>query len=211
MSIKNKEIHIINCGFGNLSSVKNAIDYLEFKPKICVDPKEIKTANHIILPGVGSFESGINSLKESGWSEALRDYVKKGKFLFGICLGMQLLFTKGKNENNDLEMDGLGFFEGTCEKFFHKSDIKLQLPHIGFNKVKVLNSRIWKNLTEETYFYFVHSFRVDKLIGNYKFGETFYGEKFISYIESENIFGSQFHPEKSHKRGLTLIKNFCEL
>tara|TARA_B100000989_G_scaffold291634_1_gene266348 strand:+ start:1120 stop:1755 length:636 start_codon:yes stop_codon:yes gene_type:complete len=211
MSKKSKEIHIINCGFGNLSSVKNAIDFLEFKPKICEDPKEIKKADHIILPGVGSFESGMNSLKKNGWSDTLQDYVKKGKFLFGICLGMQLLFTTGKNENNDLEMDGLGFFSGTCEKFFNRSKIKLQLPHIGFNKVKVLNSKIWKNLNEESYFYFVHSYRVNEINDNYKFGETFYGEKFISYIESENIFGSQFHPEKSHKKGLTLIKNFCEL
>ena len=206
-----KKIHIINYGFGNITSVKNAIEFIGYDAVICKNSEEIKDATHLILPGVGSFESGIKSLKENNWFSSLQNFVDEGKYLFGICLGMQLLFEKGKNEKNNEDIDGLYFFEGRCEKFFNNLDTKLQLPHIGFNKVEIKKSKIWGNIKDESFFYFVHSYRVKDTLENYITGETTYGEKFISFIENKNVFGSQFHPEKSHKKGLTLLKNFCDL
>ncbi len=210
-NINKKKIHIVNYGFGNITSVKNAIEFIGYDVKVCDNSEDLKNASHLILPGVGSFESGIKSLKENGWIDSLKKYVNKGNYLFGICLGMQLLFKKGKNEKNNEDIDGLCFFEGKCEKFFYNSDTKLQLPHIGFNKVKINKSKIWEDITDESFFYFVHSYRIKDTLENYITGETTYGEKFISFIENKNVYGSQFHPEKSHKKGLTLLKNFCDL
>ena len=206
-----KKIHIINYGFGNITSVKNAIDFIGYNPIICQNYSDIEKASHLILPGVGSFESGMKSLKENGWFKSIKEHVKNGKFLLGICLGMQLLFKEGKNEKNNEDLEGLSFFDGTCEKFFHNNNLELQLPHIGFNKVEKINSKIWKDIPEEVYFYFVHSYRIKNVSKNYNISKTFYGEKFISYIEKDNVFGSQFHPEKSHKHGLKLLNNFCNL
>ena len=207
----NKKIHIIDYGFGNITSVKNAISFIGCDPVICDNHKMIKNASHLILPGVGSFESGIDMIKKNGWFNAITKHVEDGKYLFGICLGMQLLFEKGKNENNNDDIEGLSFFKGVCEKFFNDTSLKLQLPHIGFNKVEKKNLSIWNDISDEVYFYFVHSYRIKEIFKNYNVGKTFYGEKFISFIEDKNVFGSQFHPEKSHKSGLKLLRNFCNL
>ena len=207
----NKKIHIVDYGFGNITSVKNAIDFIGFDPVICNDFQDIKNSTHLVLPGVGSFESGIKSLKKSGWFDSIQEHVNNRRFLFGICLGMQLLFKEGKNEKNNEDLEGLSFFDGICEKFFQNNNLELQLPHIGFNKVEKAESKIWEGIPDEVYFYFVHSYRVKDVSKNYNVSTSFYGEKFVSFIEKENVFGSQFHPEKSHKSGLKLLKNFCNL
>ena len=210
-----KKIKIINCGFGNLASVSNAIDYLGYDFQIIDKPCALKDATHVILPGVGAFQSAMSKLKNDNWIDVIDKFIKKKGYFLGICLGMQLLFKYGTDESTYDLIDGLGFFDGKCEKFnFQNINGFYPLPHIGFNKVKNIKTKIWNNIEEETFFYFVHSFRIKEVkdkMKNYKVCYTDYGERFISFIEKDNIFGAQFHPEKSHTSGLKLIKNFCDL
>ena len=128
----------------------------------------------------------------------------------GICLGMQLMFESGSENGKEI---GLGLFKGECEKF--SDNLKINLPHIVFNLVENPRTKIWKEIPDNSPFYFVHSYRVlmNKNVNNSdaKYSKTFYGEDFISFVEKENIFGAQFHPEKSHKIGLQLLKNFLEI
>tara|TARA_B110000090_G_scaffold173707_1_gene194875 strand:- start:227 stop:616 length:390 start_codon:yes stop_codon:yes gene_type:complete len=126
-----KKIHIIDYGFGNLASVQNAIEYLNIKCEIIKDPKKLKNATHIILPGVGSFEAGISALKKSGWFEKIQFLASQKTYLLGICLGMQLLFTKGTNEKNGKIIDGLGLINGSCKKFFNQKKKKFTLTTCG--------------------------------------------------------------------------------
>lgn len=210
----NKKIKIINCGFGNLESISNSLNYLGFAHQLINHVSMLDDATHVILPGVGTFQTGMQNLKNEGWIERLHSFHKNNGYILGICLGMQLLFRTGTNEENNQIIDGLGFFNGHCEKF--KFDHKtLPVPHIGFNKVKNNKTKIWNNIDCNSFFYFVHSYRVvdvpDECKNEYKICYTNYGDKFISFIEKKNIFGAQFHPEKSHLSGLKLIKNFCLL
>lgn len=209
----NKNIKIIDYGFGNLASVKNAIQFNGFKCSFVRHPNELDKSSHLILPGVGSFEAGIEKLNKDGWITKIQNFVKNGGYLFGICLGMQLLFKNGTNEKTNENIQGLGLIDGTCEKFVNLHKINLPLPHIGFNNVTYKKTKIWENIPQNSFFYFVHSYRVKNISHNfdYKISTTKYGEEFISFIEYKKIFGAQFHPEKSHASGLKLIKNFCEL
>ena len=211
MTIKKNKIGIVDYGFGNITSLENALNYLKLDYTSLKNPKDLKNFSHLFLPGVGAFEAGINKLKKMKWDNKIHEFVKSGGYLFGICLGMQLLFKHGTNEKTNQEIKGLGFFEGKCEKFFTKVDNKLPLPHVGFNQVEHLNTKVWKNIKNPSYFYFVHSYRANYKKDQDKCLFTDYGERFTSFVEKSNIFGSQFHPEKSHLVGLELIKNFCEL
>ena len=209
----NKIIKIVDYGFGNLASVKNAINFNGFECTFAKKPNDLKSSTHLILPGVGSFEAGIKKLKKDGWIKNIHQFVKNGGYLFGICLGMQLLFKNGTDERTGLNIDGIGIIEGTCEKFLNINKHSLPLPHIGFNKVAYQKSDIWRDIPQNSFFYFVHSYRIAKIKKNtdYKISSTNYGENFISFIECKKVFGAQFHPEKSHSCGLKLLKNFCDL
>tara|TARA_A100000164_G_scaffold367893_1_gene390393 strand:- start:213 stop:842 length:630 start_codon:yes stop_codon:yes gene_type:complete len=201
---KNKlKVAILDVGFGNLSSIKNALDYLKLKNKIVSNPEIFKNFTHLILPGVGSFKKASKKLSKNGWKSALKEASSK-KPILGICLGMQLLFSKGTEDGNS---KGLEFLNGKCEKFKIKN---LPIPHIGFNHVEFKKSNLWKNIPNKSPFYFVHSYRVKNTSKKYNLSTTTYGEKFVSAVEKENIIGTQFHPEKSHSFGLTFIKNFVE-
>ena len=208
----NKKIHLIDYGFGNLASVKNALEFLNYNCKIIDQNTKINHITHLILPGVGSFEAGINTLKKQKWDKKIRILVKNKVKLLGICLGMQLLFKTGHNEKNKKKIGGLKLIDGTCEKFFKNKRYKLPLPHVGFNKVNFKKSKIWDKIENNSYFYFVHSHRI-KIINEKKvsIATSKYGEDFISYVEKENVFGAQFHPEKSNKSGLNFLKNFCDI
>jgi len=209
--IKNIKIGIIDCNFGNIASLINSIKFLGYDYKVINETKKLNDISHLILPGVGSFNEAAKKLRNSGWSNEIKEFVTKSKPFLGICLGMQLLF-ESSSENG--EEQGLGLFEGKCEKF--SKGLNLSLPHIGFNLVDNPKTKIWKNIPNKSPFYFVHSFRVPlngqikKKESKSQISKTFYGENFISFIEEKNIFGAQFHPEKSHKLGLNLIKNFAE-
>ena len=197
-----KEIAIINYGAGNLASLINAIEFLKFKP-IILDKPSNKKFSHIFLPGVGNFGKLSENLRQLGFDDYLKEMSKSKSLIFGICVGMQLLFEKSEESP---AQKGLGIIPGEIKKFSFKKN-NLPLPHIGFTKVNHPNSIIWNDIPDESFFYFIHSFKL-KEIRNFKSGKSNYGEDFISYIEKENIFGCQFHPEKSHKVGLKLLDNF---
>ncbi len=197
-------IAIIDYGAGNIFSVKNALDFIGLKNILTDKKSEIENADGIILPGVGAFPSAMNMLKEKGLIEIIRKQAYQKPFL-GICLGMQLIFEKGFEFE---ETEGLSLIEGTVEKMEPKD---LSIPHIGWNKLEILNPcPLTNGLSESEYVYFVHSYKAvcrDEYISAY----CEYGEKVPALVFKDNIFGAQFHPEKSGKAGLKILKNFGEM
>lgn len=202
------KVGIINYGMGNIKSVYNAIDTLGHQAILLDQPEMIDDVERIILPGVGTFSEGMTKLKERKWIEPLSEQVHvKKKPLLGICLGMQLLASSGTECGNCL---GLGFIEGVVKKINFK-DKELRLPHIGWNTVSFSSkSKLYENLGADQDYYFIHSyvFTPDKL--DCISGICNYGIDFVASVEKENIFGTQYHPEKSHKAGLAVLKNFIE-
>ncbi len=210
-------ILIIDYGLGNLYSIEKALKYAQILEKdeskiiITSDKNIIKNAKAIVLPGVGAFSSAMENLKQLDLIDALYDAVMIKKTLFlGICLGYQLLFEKSYEEK---ETFGLNFLKGEV-KIFDKNCVKV--PHIGWNNVNLEKADIiFENIKNSSYFYFVHSFFVNYENLNLKNANKFfthYGkQKFLSGIHFENIFGFQFHPEKSQKNGITLLRNFLKI
>lgn len=199
---------IVDYNIGNLASVQNAILKVGESAKIESDPSKLKDYDKIILPGVGAFGDAMEHLQKSGMQEAILDFVKSGKFLLGICLGMQLLFQKSYEFG---EHSGLGLLEGEIIHF-EKATLKKgeKIPHMGWNLVKkVKNSALLEGLEDSFYLYFVHSY----YLGESKnvIGMSHYGIDFVSIVQKENIFGIQPHPEKSHNVGLKILKNFVKL
>jgi glutamine amidotransferase len=194
---------------GNLASVKNAFVKLGEKTVIESDPNKFKDYDKLILPGVGAFGDAIEHLRERNMIEALREYAKSGKYMLGICLGMQLLFESseefGKNE-------GLGLIKGSVTAFdTSKFSEPLKVPHMGWNRMFTSNHPLFKNLDEEHYLYFVHTFHVNCTNSEDIVGRTTYGYEFTSAVAHENIMGIQPHPEKSHENGLKILENFINL
>ena len=197
---------IVNYQAGNLASVQNAIMRLGEKVEIEEDPQNLKKYDRLILPGVGAFGEAMEHLRASGMQEAVIEFVKEGKPLLGICLGMQLLFKKSYEFGEYL---GLGLLEGEVVKFNFKDDTK-KIPHVGWNIVyKNAESPLMQNLDPMFYLYFVHSFYVESLEN--AVGISNYGLDFASIVQKDNIFGIQPHPEKSHDIGLRILKNFIEI
>jgi|SRR3989344_2319976 len=186
-------IVVIDYGIGNVGSVVNALDKLGVESKISSDPRVIKKARGIILPGVGNAKQGMENLKKRKLDKVIIEEIKKGKPFLGICLGMQLLFDKSEEGN----VKCLGVFKGTVKKF--KKERKI--PQIGWNNVSPDNS----------FFYFVNSYYCVPSDEKIIVGTTTYGETFASVVRKDNIFGVQFHPEKSGKAGFALLKNFLKL
>lgn len=200
-----KKIVIIDADFGNLGSIINATKYLGFEFDVVKTASNLESYSHLILPGVGSYNRASKKLQSLGWFKAIKDFAGTSKPLLGICLGMQLMFEGGEEHGS---VEGLNFFKGRCEEF--PKDKKFPLPHMGFNFVKHNESKIWNNIPNPSPFYFIHSYRVKNVDNSATISKTFYGEEFISFIEKKNIFGAQFHPEKSHQVGLKLLKNFID-
>ncbi|HJF82677.1 imidazole glycerol phosphate synthase subunit HisH [Helicobacter pullorum] len=199
---------IVDYNIGNLASVQNAILKVGESAKIESDPSKLKDYDKIILPGVGAFGDAMEHLQKSGMQEAILDFVKSGKFLLGICLGMQLLFQKSYEFG---EHSGLGLLEG---EIIHFEKATLQkgekIPHMGWNLVKkVKNSALLEGLEDSFYLYFVHSYYLGE--SKNAIGMSHYGIDFVSIVQKENIFGIQPHPEKSHNVGLKILKNFVKL
>ena len=194
-------IAIIDYGAGNIFSVKNALDYIGL-PNILTNKKEeLINADGLILPGVGAFPSAMKMLKETELIDTIKEQAKLKPFL-GICLGMQLIFSKGYEFE---ECDGLGLIEGTVELM---EEPNLSIPHIGWNKLEVQNEcSLLNGLSENEYVYFVHSYKAHCADENISaFCE--YGHKVPAIVFNGNIFGAQFHPEKSGDVGLQILKNF---
>ncbi|OCR15049.1 imidazole glycerol phosphate synthase, glutamine amidotransferase subunit [Helicobacter pullorum] len=199
---------IVDYNIGNLASVQNAILKVGESAKIESDPSKLKDYDKIILPGVGAFGDAMEHLQKSGMQEAILDFVKSGKFLLGICLGMQLLFQKSYEFG---EHSGLGLLEGEIIHF-EKATLKKgeKIPHMGWNLVKkVKNSALLEGLEDSFYLYFVHSYYLGE--SKNAIGMSHYGIDFVSIVQKENIFGIQPHPEKSHNVGLKILKNFVKL
>ena len=202
-----KRVVIVDYGMGNLWSVNSALHYLGATPIISSKPQEILGADYLVLPGVGSFRKAMNSLDSLGISDALREFalVKKRNIL-GICLGMQLMAEKGAEDG---DCSGLGLIPGVVERFTQDELGTLKLPHIGFNSVNMpANSGFFKDVAKNSNFYFVHSYRLLADDGNGMNGICNYGINFLAALERENIFATQFHPEKSQTNGLRLLGNF---
>lgn len=198
---------IVDYGMGNLWSVQSALRYLGVEPVVSGDPIVVAGADALILPGVGSFRKAMQALQAGGLVEVLSEVVlgRKRKVL-GICLGMQLFAEQG---TEDGESPGLGFIPGTVERFTREELGSLKLPHIGFNQVIASpRSRLFQGVASPADFYFVHSYRLlpTALPGEPSFCP--YGIDFMAAYEHENIFATQFHPEKSQTNGLKLLKNF---
>ena len=199
------KITIVNYGMGNIYSVRNALNYLGVEHEYSDNPDVIKKAEKIILPGVGSYKKAMHNIVSSELDVAIRTAVLSGIPILGICLGMQLL---GKSGTEDGFTLGLGLFDGIVERFDNSGNIKI--PHIGFNEVhKPENSILYKDIQDFSDFYFVHSYRMNSSIEN-GIAYCSHGQQFIASFEHGNIFGTQFHPEKSQTNGLTLLKNFIE-
>ena len=199
---------IVDYNIGNLASVQNAILKVGESAKIESDPSKLKDYDKIILPGVGAFGDAMEHLQKSGMQEAILDFVKSGKFLLGICLGMQLLFQKSYEFG---EHSGLGLLEGEIIHF-EKAALKKgeKIPHMGWNLVKkVKNSALLEGLEDSFYLYFVHSYYLGE--SKNALGMSHYGIDFVSIVQKENIFGIQPHPDKSHNVGLKILKNFVKL
>ena len=201
-----KKVTIIDYGMGNILSVQNAIEYLGYECQVTSNNKIIKNSELLILPGVGSFKVAMDEIKKLKIDKAIKDNIKKNKGkILGICLGMQLLAEHGVEDGN---AEGIGLVPGKILNL--KSITKKKLPHIGFNTVETNNhSGLFKDLKKNKFFYFVHSyFFLPNKTKDFKFSYCKYGKKFVSSYESDNIFGTQFHPEKSQSNGLKLIENF---
>ena len=200
------KIGIVDYNMGNLASVKNAFDKIGASAEIVKDADKIKNYDKLILPGVGAFGDAMKHLKETNMDEAIKDFVKSGKFLLGVCLGMQLLFEKSEEFG---EHEGLGFIRGEVVYFDKKRVGDRKIPHMGWNKMFTKDSPLFKDV-DNPYLYFVHSLHVvcDE---KYVIGKTIYGYEFVSSVNKDNIFGFQPHPEKSHNEGLKILKNFVEL
>lgn len=201
-----QNIVIVDADFGNIESIENAIKHLGYNFKSLKNVSNLDNYTHLILPGVGSFNAASKKLQSSGWFDTIKKFASTSKPILGICLGMQLLFET--SDENGLSQ-GLNFFKGHCKKFISQNNFPL--PHIGFNFVKHNNSKIWDNIPNPSPFYFIHNYRIKQIDELATVSKTTYGEQFISFIEKKNIFGAQFHPEKSHRVGLKLLKNFIEL
>ena len=202
-------ITIINYGMGNLGSVQNMLKRIGIKSIISSDINEIEKAEKILLPGVGSFDAAISKIDELNLRPVLTFMAKEKKVPFlGICLGMQLL-TESSEEG---VLKGLNFVPAKTIKFKFPENSNLKIPHMGWNLVtKKTESVLTKNFTDEFRFYFVHSYHVkcDNPINSILTNN--YGYEFDSAIQNENVFGAQFHPEKSHKYGMQLLSNFANI
>ena len=189
---------------GNFRSVANMLNYSNIDCEIKSNPPAASDITHLIIPGIGAFDSGIRLLEQSGWMETIKS-LSENVNLLGICLGMHLL-TKGSEEG---KLPGIGLIDGYCSKF--NSD-KSKVPHVGWNNAMVVkeNKLLLKN-TNDQEFYFSHSYFVQVNNNDLIMSETFYGFNFVSSIKKENIYGLQFHPEKSHKSGIHLLSNFAKL
>lgn len=204
-----KSTTIVDYGMGNIWSVQSALRYLGGSPSISSDPDEVRRAEVLVLPGVGSFRKAMKMLKDTGLDLAILEAVKtRGVKILGICLGMQLLGSRG-TEDGDTE--GLGLIPNCVDRFTQSEVGKNKIPHIGFNGVRsAQGDGLFCGLPDVADFYFVHSYRMLPEGQNGKIAVCTYGIEFLAAIEVDNIYGTQFHPEKSQTNGLILLKNFLE-
>ncbi len=195
-------IAIVDYGAGNLVSVKKAVDFLGHECAITSDPGEVTKANSIILPGVGHFASTA-AIEKAGLRDAISEAIGRGVPFLGICVGMQWMFEGSQEAPETL---GLGLLDGRCERFPES----VKSPHVGWNDLDIAaSSLLFRGVKSAPFVYFTHSFRVPTNGTTVAYCE--YGGRFSAAVERDNVFGVQFHPEKSGEIGLQLLRNFCSL
>ena len=194
-------IAIVDYKAGNLASVKKAFDYLGHESVMTADPSEIARASKVVLPGVGNFEA--TTALAGVLHEAVVKAIERQIPLLGICLGMQWMFESSREAP---QLRGLGLFSGECQKF----PATVKSPHVGWNQLQVSGtSRLLRGLPQDSFVYFTHSYRAPVVEATV--GKCEYGGAFSAVVERGELFGVQFHPEKSGAAGLHLLRNFCEL
>ena len=203
-----KPIGVIDSGIGNIQSVINALNYLKIPNKIVQNAKDLHHYSKAILPGLGSFKYGMKNLAQTSFSNSILELVSLKKIsLLGICLGMQLLY---EHSEEDGGYKGLGIIPGTVKKIENKKNIRV--PNIGWRKIiKINQSKLLNDIENDPICYFVHSYACETQDKNIVTGILNYGQNFDVLIESENVFGTQFHPEKSQIIGLKILQNFSQI
>ena len=200
-------IAIIDYGAGNLQSVKKAFDFIGAESVITDNPETINACDKILLPGVGSFGDAMDSMNKKGLVETVKQNALSGKPFLGICLGLQLLFEESEESPG---VKGLGIFKGKIKKF--APDMGLKIPHIGWNSLEIKQKdTLFKGIPENSYVYFVHSYYLHAEDENEIATVTNYGIDFHSAVGKDNIFATQFHPEKSGDVGLQILRNFASM
>tara|TARA_B110000003_G_C16647330_1_gene532616 strand:- start:1498 stop:2118 length:621 start_codon:yes stop_codon:yes gene_type:complete len=205
------KIHIVDYGMGNIFSVQKKLLQENITVTVSSKPQDIFEADKIILLGVGHFNKAMDNLNNLNLIEPLNDFVlTQKKPVLGICLGMQLMAMTSEEGNGS--KNGLGWIDASVKKFQTADFQKFKIPHMGWNNINLLkSSELMKDITSEDEFYFVHSFFMEPNDPKLALNETIYIDKFCSGIEKENIFGVQYHPEKSHDAGRILLKNFISI
>ncbi len=202
-------IALLDYGSGNLRSVHKSLLKVGADVRLVQHPGEIGDARGLVLPGVGAFDDCINALRKQELLEASREFIKTGKPFLGICVGYQALFEKSEEFNSCAA--GLGVFQGSVVRFTEKPGLKI--PQIGWNQLEIVNPGcpLYRGIQNGSYVYFVHSFYPQPADQSIVATRTDYGDSFASSVWRDNVFATQFHPEKSQRVGLQLLENFVEL
>jgi len=202
-------IALLDYGSGNLRSVHKALLKVGAEVQVVTHPKDLREARAAVLPGVGAFDDCMQALQNQELLQATREFIQSGKLFLGICVGYQALFERSTEFNS--RMPGLSVFEGAVVRFSEKSGLKI--PQIGWNRLEQIRPEcpLFRGVPEGSYVYFVHSFFPKPRDASIIATSTTYGETFASSIWSDNVFATQFHPEKSQLVGLRLLSNFVEL
>jgi imidazole glycerol-phosphate synthase subunit HisH len=202
-------IAILDYGMANLRSVQKAFEHVGHRADIIATPKQIESADKLVLPGVGAFQDAVATLREKQLDAPIKRHIEAGKAFLGICLGLQMLFDVGYEDGVH---EGLGVFRGKCVRFDVDTTMNLKVPHMGWNQLNIRRpAPIFRGLPADAGVYFVHSYHVvpedESLIAT----TTDYGRPFVSSIWRDNVMATQFHPEKSQAVGLKILENFAKL
>lgn len=199
-------VGIIDVGLGNTGSLKGALESLGVDPLLVSRPEDLGPITHLLLPGVGSFRLAMERLQKTGLISAISDHVRSGRPLLGICLGMQILASWGEEGGG---AKGLDLIAGKVSALVPEKNIRV--PHVGWNVVhQRVPHPVLRGVKSGMDYYFVHGFVFKPELSDKVIGETEYGGRFASMVGFENVFGVQFHPEKSQKNGLKILDNFCQ-
>lgn len=212
-------VTILDYGIGNILSVRRAFESFGARVQLTDNPDEVTKAQILVLPGVGAFADGMQGLRDRNLIGAIQEYAETGRFFMGICLGMQMMMDESEEFGN---YQGLGLIPGKVKAIEHTTvdGIPHKIPHIGWNHLRLPQGKdyswwedsILSGLTEQDTAYFVHSFTAVPADERYRLADTYYGGRLIAaVIRKNNLYGCQFHPEKSGTVGLTIIRNFMEL
>lgn len=198
-------IGIVDYGMGNIHSVQKALQFYGAKTLVTNKPEDIRACDKIVLPGVGAFDDAMSELKNRGLISALKEYIQDKKIFLGICLGMQLLFEESQEAT---QYPGLGILKGKVLRF----ENKVKVPHMGWNQLKIKNDcPLLKDAADNSYVYFCHSYYPQAQDKKVIAATCDYGINFAAVIWQDNVYGMQFHPEKSQDTGLKMLKNFVNL